>query len=197
MIFSSYKNISLILIYLQSDIQYLVLDLKALVSVLPCHAGAVFVSPPLVRSLVVTELLYGCSSSLLSSIFLSKVCIHCLASSSFGFLSPLLITAQMSFPHAHSPHHHEQPYSKAVCASVVNTSPFFDKFCWIPFFKTSGCPKTGFSRERWNICFSSVTGTRLSLYPPPPSSPPFLSPPSPPLQYQGGYPSPHCWLWTC
>lgn len=102
--------------------------------------------------------------------------------SSLGSLSPCLITAQTSFSLAHSPRHCEQPFSEAVCAPVVNTSPFFDKFCSIPLFfsrfktlKTGGCTKTRFFQGQVKNLSTSVTVTHLSLlHPLPPGSCPHL-----------------------
>lgn len=75
--------------------------------------------PPL-RSLVVTELwMFFLSPHL----YFSLQSLH--SSSSFCSFSPCLITAQTSLSLAYSPHHCKQPFSKAVRASFVNTSPFW------------------------------------------------------------------------
>lgn len=144
------------MIYLQSDVLYLVSNVKVIVSVLPCYAEAVFLSPPLppVWSLVVTELWV---------LFISPHHHFSLQSlhSSSGFLLfwlPLTVVnycSDVALSCTFTPS--LQPLSKNVCASVVNTSPFSH----FKALKTSGCTKAGFSRDRWKIWLSLICPSTL------------------------------------
>lgn len=65
------------------------------------------------------------------------------------------------------------------------------KFCSNPFSVQNTKDKVFQGQEKNRL--TSLIVTRLSLYPCL-SFHSFLSTPTPRLQYQGGYPSPHCWF---